>query len=207
MAPPRVTRLLALGSICLALAGCSSAPSTLPDIHTVPDFSLTECNGRTLRRDDLLGKVWVASFIFTRCGGACPQVVHNMARLQDELAKEPDFRLVTITVDPEYDTPQLLCAYAKAHGANPERWYFLTGEQRPIYDLIQHGFLLGVEQSQGTARTPGNEVIHSTRIALVDRAGHVRGLFEGRRLDDERQPVDEVPRLKEAILALLREKP
>jgi cytochrome oxidase Cu insertion factor (SCO1/SenC/PrrC family) len=206
MARLHTAAFLVFGLGCVALPGCSATPSTFPDIHTLPDFSLTECNGQKVHRDDLRGKVWAASFIFTRCGGACPQVTHTMARLQQELANEPDFRLVTVTVDPEHDTPELLRAYAKAQGADPARWFFLTGEQGPLYDLVKHGFLLGVEQNQGSARTPGNEVLHSTKIVVVDRAGHIRGLFEGRQLDDERQPVDAVPRLKEAILSLLRDK-
>jgi cytochrome oxidase Cu insertion factor (SCO1/SenC/PrrC family) len=129
-----------------------------------------------------------------------------MARLQKELADQPDFRLVSITVDPEHDTSEVLCAYAKGHGAELGRWYFLTGKRAEIYPLIEKGFMLGVGQNQGTARAPGSEVWHSTRIVLVDRKGHVRGYFEGRQTDGQHQPVDDVPRLKQAILTLFREK-
>lgn len=174
------------------------------DIH-LPDFSFTERSGRPVSKADLLGKVWVASFVFTCCTSQCPQVSGTMAQLNSELAGEPDFRLVSFTVDPDRDTPEVLKGYADRYGAAGERWLFLTGKQGPLYDFIQKGFLLGVRQNEGKERTPGNEVTHSSRLAVVDRRGHVRGYYEGRRTDERGQPVDELPRLKQKVAGLLRE--
>lgn len=200
-----------LALIAVALAGyfagqreVSPAAESQVDVP-VPDFSLTERSGRIVRRDDLLGKVWVASFVFTCCARQCPQVTGSMAQLNHELAAASDFRLVSFTVDPERDTPAVLKSYAQRYGADEKRWLFLTGQQDALYNLIEKGFLLAVKQNEGKERTPGNEVTHSFRLALVDRRGHVRGYFDGRRTEDDGQPIDEMPRLKQAIAALLRE--
>jgi cytochrome oxidase Cu insertion factor (SCO1/SenC/PrrC family) len=212
---PVALLLLALGLAggLFALVRARPVPETTPsaaddlDVGPVPDFALTERSGRTVTRADLLGKVWVAGFVFTRCNGTCPQVCATLARVQKETAGEPDVRLVAFTVDPRHDTPEVLRRHAERYQADPERWLFLTGDRDEIYGLIRTGFLLGVEETQGTARRPGNEVTHSSRLALVDRRGHVRGYFDGRQVDDEGAPVDDVPRLLARVRALLRERP
>lgn len=180
-------------------------PQNDDDLGLIGDFALTERSGSAVKRDDLLGKVWVASFVFTCCTQACPQVTGTMAQLHTELADAADFRLVTFTVDPERDRPAVLKEYARRYGAEDDRWLFLTGEQAPLYDLITSSFKLAVQQNEGAARTPGNEVTHSSRLVLVDRRGHIRGYFEGRRTNDKGEPVDELPALKRKIAALLAE--
>ncbi len=174
---------------------------------TVADFALTERSGRTITRGDLAGKVWVAAFFFTCCAGPCPQISGTMAELHQTFANEPDVRLVSFTVDPERDTPQVLNQYADRYGADAERWLFLTGEQRSLYQLIEKSFFQAVRQNEGKDRTPGNEVTHSTRLVLVDRRGRMRGFYDGRRVDEQGAAVTDLPRLKEKIAALLREKP
>jgi len=161
----------------LVFSGCApSAPEVLFDL---PDFQLTERGGKTMGRDDLKGKVWIASFVFTRCSGPCPSITGTMARLQKELADLPDVRLVTFTVDPERDTPQALRDYANRFGADADRWLFLTGDKARIHELSEKGFRLAVAEAKGSARTPGNEFDHSTRLILVDRQGRIRGYFDG----------------------------
>jgi protein SCO1/2 len=163
--------------VALALSGC--APSAPEVYFELPDFQLTERGGKTVGRDDLKGKVWVASFVFTRCSGPCPSITGTMARLQKELADLPDVRLVTFTVDPERDTTQALRDYANRFGADGERWLFLTGDKARIHELSEKGFRLAVGEVQGSARTPGSEFEHSTRLTLVDRQGRVRGHCDG----------------------------
>jgi protein SCO1/2/putative membrane protein len=142
-------------------------------------FSLTERSGRTITDEDLAGKVWIASFQFTRCTGPCPQISQTMRRLQKELAALPDVRLVTFTVDPERDHPEELRRYAEHFEADPERWLFLTGPEKEIYRLLKEGFHVHAAQRQGKARTPGAEVEHGTKLVVVDRHGHVRGYYDG----------------------------
>jgi protein SCO1 len=198
-----------LAAVLLTLMGCAnwSPPAADDDLGEVADFALTERSGETVRRADLLGKVWVAAFGFTRCSGACPQVSGTMAKLQAELAGQPDVRLVSFSVDPDHDTPEVLRGYAERFGADPQRWLFLTGPRDQMYQLIQESFHLAVQQTEGEARKPGQEVTHSFKLALVDRAGHIRGYFEGRPVDEEGNPVADLERLKQRVAALVKEKP
>jgi cytochrome oxidase Cu insertion factor (SCO1/SenC/PrrC family) len=102
-----------------------------------------------------------------------------MAQLQSKLQDLPNARLVSFTVDPEFDSPAVLTKYAERFGAGQARWFFVTGEAKPIYELLRQGFKVGVEPAQDADRTPGNEVTHSTKLVLVDKHGHLRGFFDG----------------------------
>jgi len=157
-------------------AACAATPDD--DYGPVADFALTERGGQTVHRADLGGKVWVAAFIFTRCAGPCAQVSRSMADLQRDLARNREVVLVSFTVDPEFDTPEILRAYADGYGAVPERWLFLTGPREELYRLIRTSFRLGVERNEGPGAQPGYEVEHSTKLVLVDGKGHIRGYFD-----------------------------
>jgi cytochrome oxidase Cu insertion factor (SCO1/SenC/PrrC family) len=164
----------------------------------VADFSLTERSGQTIRLADLRGKVWVVSFLFTRCCTGCPRISADLLELQKNLPEGAV--IVSFSVDPDYDTPPVLKAYAETLGADTKRWLFLTGKQPEIYRLIKESFHLGVEQNQGETRKPGNEVTHSNRLIVVDGQGHIRGWdFDGTNPED-------LPRLQKRIEELLREK-
>jgi cytochrome oxidase Cu insertion factor (SCO1/SenC/PrrC family) len=182
------------------LTGCTAPPADNDDLGAVGNFSLTERSGNTVTQADLQGKVWVASFIFTRCAGPCTRVSGCMAHLQKELENQPDCRLVSITVDPEYDQPAVLRDYAGRFSADPERWLFLTGKPQEVNALIRNGFHLTAQQNEGSARTPGNEVMHDTRLAIIDRHGHIRDYVQA-------TDPDAVDRVKKKIIALLRETP
>ena len=154
------------------------AATELPKLGKVPEFSLTERSGKTVGLKDLLGHVWVADFIFTSCSGPCPLLSRHMARLQknDQLN---GLRLVSISVDPTRDTPEVLRTYAERYGASPDRWWFLTGPLAQIQSLVGDGFHLPMQAAgDGTA-----EVLHSTRIALIDPEGQIRGYYDV--LDEE----------------------
>lgn len=119
----------------------------------VPDFTLLERSGRQFTKADFLGKVWIVDFIFTRCVERCPLVSSRMAALQKAFVTEDDVRLVSITVDPEHDTPAILARYAAGFGAHPQRWLFFTGDKASIYRLAREGFHLGVFDPQEAPRT------------------------------------------------------
>ncbi len=140
----------------------------------VPFFELMRENQKTLTSDTLLGEVWVADFIFTRCAGPCPRMTAQMAKLQDRLTGFDDLRFVTFTVDPEYDTPEVLDRYAREFGADPDRWFFLTGDRQRIRELSIKGFKLAV----GEAADDEHFILHSTRFVLVDRKGRIRGYYD-----------------------------
>ncbi len=121
-----------------------SSSARLPVYAAIPDFALTDQNGRPVRRTDLEGKVWIASFIFTNCRDECPLMTAEMAQLQAGFADVPDFRLVSISVDPERDQPAVLSQYADRFNADPARWLFLTGDKQAIYRLVREGFRVGI---------------------------------------------------------------
>jgi cytochrome oxidase Cu insertion factor (SCO1/SenC/PrrC family) len=210
----RLATLLLTCTFLAPNAGCNAYRPTPSDTATddfdlgpLPDFSLITSRGDPLTKRDLDGKFWIASFIFTRCTGECPQVSGTMARLQKELSGKDDVRLVSLSVDPEHDTPETLRFYAKLYGADARQWLFVTGDKRQVYDLIVDGFHLGVEQATGSNRKPGREVTHSSSLMLVDRQGHIRGKFEGQVVDPDGKPVDDVPRLLKRLEELRREQP
>ncbi len=150
--------------------------SGLPVLVTLPEFVLETEQDRSLSLDDLHGKIWVADFIFTRCAGTCPLITHQMGELQKELAgPELETKLISISVDPAFDTPAILAKYAQAAGADPSRWTFLTGTPEVIRPLVTQGFKLPVD---GSGDTP-MQLMHSQNFVLVDRAGRVRGLYDG----------------------------
>ncbi len=132
----------------------------------VPPFSFTERSGRTVTREDLRGRPWVADFFFCGCSGPCPLLSQRMAKLADELPQE--VRLVSFTLDPEHDTPAALTAYAKLYGADPERWLFLTGDREAMRELVSKGF------RQAVVDDPHEVIIHSLRFVLVDGEGRIR---------------------------------
>jgi protein SCO1/2 len=146
----------------------------------IEDFSFTDTEGQTVTRADLLGKPFVISFIFTFCRGPCPKVSMEMRELQDRL-KDYDFNLVSLTVDPQRDTPEVLKIYGKELKADFSRWKFLTGSQSEIYGLIHRSFAMPVQEEEDRDRKPGFEIIHSTNIMLVDKTGRVIGKFDAQK--------------------------
>lgn len=147
----------------------------LPDFGEVPTFSLTDVGGSPVTRDDLSGSPWIADFVFTRCEGTCPVMSLKMQSLDRNLP--PELGLVSITVDPEHDTPSVLADYAQKLDAS-ERWHFLTGSEDEIVALSQEGFRLGLDPSPPEEQvTPEEPIFHSTRFVLVDSRGHIRGYY------------------------------
>lgn len=150
----------------------------LKDFGAVPEFSLIERDGRRITLADLKGKVWIVNFIYTNCPDTCPIQSAQMRQIQEDFQNEKDLRLVSITVDPTRDTPQVLSQYAKRFSADPARWFFLTGEKETIYKFAQDGFRLGaVELPHEKRPESGATHTHSPRFVLVDRDAQIRGYY------------------------------
>jgi protein SCO1/2 len=144
----------------------------------VPEFSFTETNGRRVTLAELKGKVWIVNFIYTNCPDTCPVQSAQMRQIQEDFQKEKDLRLVSITVDPTRDTPQVLSQYAKRFSADLARWFFLTGEKERIHNFAQNGFRLGaVELPHEKRPESGATHTHSPRFVLVDRDAQIRGYY------------------------------
>lgn len=169
----------------VSLVSCADSERELPTYWEAPEFALVHQQGDTLRTADLRGKPWVASFVFTNCTSVCPLITQKMAGMRDSLAAEgvlgEEVRLVSFTVDPARDTPEVLRAYAgKFGGSPPEEWAFLTGEPpEAVRTMIQEGFKLTASAPPGHEHGGENyQVMHSPRILLVDAQGQVRGLYD-----------------------------
>ncbi len=152
-----------------------SGSPALPVMVQLPSFSLMEKSRKPMGLDELKGSVWIADFIFTRCPGPCPMMSSRMFKLQEAFRDAVSLRLVSISVDPEFDTPEVLSEYAERFQAKEGRWFFLTGEKARIHALAQSGFLVGDVQ---------DVTVHSTRFILVDRKGRVRGYYDSQEEED-----------------------
>jgi protein SCO1/2 len=168
---------------------------TIRAYGTVPAFQLTNQNNQPFGSTQLVGKIWIADFIFTSCPGPCPMISSRMAELQKPLEKT-DVHLVSFSVDPEKDSPEVLRSYADKLKAQPARWDFLTGSKSAIYDLTKNGFKLAVSDGSEEAGVP----VHSTRVVLVDRHGEIRGYYEA-------TEPDAITKLLADTNHLLREQP
>jgi protein SCO1/2 len=170
-----------------ALAGCSSPPP-LPTFGPVPDFVLTDQAGRPFRSSEALsGRVWVANFIFTNCMGPCPRMTRQMKQLKDKASA--DLQLVSFTIDPERDTPEVLTAYAKRFQADTRNWHFLTGSRADLRTLSWDAFHLG---------DVNGDLQHSTRFVLVDRKREIRGYYDT-------SEADSIPNLLRDIRRIAKE--
>ena len=136
-------------------ASTEAAAEELPVISTLPPFSLTSDKNTPLDNASLAGKVWIADFIFTSCAGPCPAMTRSMAAVAKKLELYPEVAFVSVSVDPETDTPEVLSRYGEKFGANPERWHFLTGTPEAIQELAVKGFMIG---------SVDDPVIHSTKF-------------------------------------------
>jgi cytochrome oxidase Cu insertion factor (SCO1/SenC/PrrC family) len=144
----------------------------LSSYGSVPPFQLLNQNDAVFGSNELAGKIWIADFVFTSCPGPCPIISTRMSELQKPLRKT-DVHLISFSVDPEKDTPEVLRRYAEKLKAEPARWDFLTGSKQAIYNLSKDGFKLAVSDDP-EARIP----VHSTRLVLVDRHGIIRGYYD-----------------------------
>ena len=150
------------------LAASCSRSKPLPIFNTVPPFQLTAQTGEPFQSERLGGAPWLASFFFASCNGPCPRMNTAIQQLQERTYTFKGLQIVSFTVDPERDTPEVLAAYAKRYRADPARWHFLTGNREIINMVAKDGFQVGALDKEQS---------HSTRVMLVDKKGRVRGHF------------------------------
>ena len=145
-------------------------------VGRVPEFSLTERSGKTVTNADLLGTVWVADFVFTTCAGPCPELSLRMRSLQKDIVKYGGkVKTVSFSIDPTYDQPPVLRAYAKRYQADSDLWWFLTcNDEKMMHQLVKAGFLQAVTPASG-----GAPIIHSTQFVLIDQQGRIRTWHDG----------------------------
>jgi len=167
---------------------------SLPTLGAVPAFSLVDQRGEPFGSSQLIGHPWVADFIFTRCAGQCLGMAARMQELQAQLSSESNVRLVSFSVDPEYDTPEVLSRYASEHSVQPGRWIFLTGDRSQIHRLSIDGFRLGIAEGN---RSEAEPILHSTRLVLVDAEGRIRGYYDATEPPAVDRLLQDIGRLRE----------
>ena len=167
----------------------SQPAKELPEIGNIPQFEFTNSDGNIVTLENLKGKVWVADFIFTTCTMACPMMTGNMNIVHKKFKKNDNVRLVSISVYPEFDTPEVLKNYASQYDADTEKWLFLTGKEDAVKDIIRDGFKIGDYE---------DIIFHSEKFALVDKKGIIRAYYNGMKSEDMKQ-------LKKDINALLKQ--
>ena len=163
-------------AVAVALAGCHSKQD-LPDLGHVPHFSATDQQGKPLSDATMRGRVWAAAFIFTRCPTACPRVTRVMRGVQQEAARRGvPLRLVSFSVDPDNDTPEVLRHYADQYQADPSTWSFATGDATAVKTIAEQGFKIAVEGTADPAKADFG-IAHGTQLVLVDRDLEIRGYY------------------------------
>ncbi len=172
--------ILLSGAFVISRLSPRSAPKLrLPVIGPVADFLLTNQIGQRVTLAELRGQPWVADVIFTRCGGPCPRMTKQMESLQTALPANSRAKLVTLTTDPEFDTPEVLQKYATRFNAQADRWNFLTGSKKEIAALGMDSLKLTAIEKKPEERTDADDLfIHSTIFVVVDKLGRLRGSFE-----------------------------
>ncbi|HEX4384326.1 MAG TPA: SCO family protein [Myxococcales bacterium] len=156
----------------------------LPILADLPQFSLVAEDEKPFTRDDMLGRVWVADFVFTSCADACPLLQSKMKKLQDRLIplqQGGNISLLSISVDPERDTPAKLRDYAQIYGQRKGQWRYLTGQQREVERTVVRGFHTAMAKMPVAGADPHLEafdIMHGERLVLVDRMGRIRGFYE-----------------------------
>jgi protein SCO1/2 len=160
-------RLLLLVALILSTA-CTDPASKLPNYGAVPVFTMTDSEGHAFDSRALSGKVWIVDFIYTNCPAECPLMTARMHRLQQQLKTEKGLELVSISVDPEHDTPPILNHFAHRFGGPAQDWIFLTGSPASVHLLAYQTFHVGDVISK---------MDHSTKFALVDKSGNIRGYY------------------------------
>jgi protein SCO1/2 len=154
------------------------APPPLPVLSELPAFSLIDQDGQRFGKTELAGKVWLAGFIFTRCPTICPAITATMGRIQHRARGiENDFRLISFSVDPGFDTPPVLTAFAAKHHASPRMWRFLTGPLGQVRDTVVDGLKIAMGEGAVTGEQDFASIMHGTHFVLVDQRGRVRGYY------------------------------
>lgn len=185
-------RCLVLGLLTFLLAGCRAAEP--PVLSTLPAFELTDATGKPFGTKQLAGRPWAANFIFTRCPTICPAFTAKMADVQRAVKESgADAHLVSFSVDPVYDTPERLAAYAAKHGADPSRWTFLTGDPEAVRVAVVEGLKIAANPIKPDDDPA--DIFHGSHFVLVDGEGRIRGYYDSNDADATRRLLADLARL------------
>jgi protein SCO1/2 len=182
------------GAAAPSLTACHSQPD-LPTFGTVPPFALTDQAGKPFTRDGLKGSTWVAAFVFTRCPSACPRVTRAMRLFQVKAAqRNAKVRLVSFSVDPDFDTPAVLRRYADQYDADTGTWSFVTGDADTIRKTAEDGLKIAADGKADPSKADFG-ITHGTQLVLVDGQGRIRGYYASNDEEALARLLDDAARL------------
>lgn len=157
--------------------------------HTIRDFKLTNQSGQQVSLKDLKGKVLLIDFFFTSCTSICPTLTSNLKKIQDAYVKNDTLlQILSFSVDPVRDSSEKLRQYAIKHNINTDTWWLLTGDKKEIYDIARNDFFVSVTQGDGGP----DDFIHTEKLVLIDKNGHIRGYYNGLDNDAIRQCANDI---------------
>jgi protein SCO1/2 len=160
--------------------------------HEIADFTFTNQEGKEINNLSVDGKVYVADFFFTSCPTICPVMKTQMLRVNEKFKDQPDFLILSHTLDPTHDTPELLKDFASKLGVEDDKtWHFLTGDQEKIFEIGQTSYMTTAMADQAE---PGG-YLHSGAFILVDQNGHIRGVYDGTKEDQVNRLMNDIPKL------------
>ena len=168
----------------------------LPVLSYIQPFSFSNQEGRTITEKDVADRVYVAEYFFTTCKGICPKMNRNMLEIYKKYKDEPDFRILSHTVDPGTDSVERMKWYADSLQADPDVWWFLTGAKDSLYNAARNSYLLDDPKN---SKTPIDEqFLHTQFFALVDRDGRVRKIYDGLKKNELENLEDDIAKLLKA---------
>lgn len=161
--------------------------------HTIDDFSFTNQNGKTITQKDYEGKIYVADFFFTTCPSICVPMGENMAWLQEQIKDNPKVMLLSHTVTPDIDTPEVLKAYAVKKGVIDSKWNLVTGDKKDIYYIARKSYLA----VKTTNSSELYDMVHTENFVLVDAKRRIRGFYDGTKLEEVKRLLEDINYLSE----------
>jgi protein SCO1/2 len=174
----------------VAATATNGVPDTL--YHTVADFSLTDQYGHAISRNTFSNKIYVADFFFATCKTICPKITLELTRVQEKFENDPEVFLISHTVNPDHDNVKVLFDYSKKYSAKQDKWFFVTGDKKQIYDLARNSYFITAMQGNGGP----DDFIHSEQLVLIDKEGRIRGYYDGTDHAEVDRLMDEIQVLK-----------
>ncbi|HUM98586.1 MAG TPA: SCO family protein [Chitinophagaceae bacterium] len=186
--------LLAVGfyfTLSVLIPGYSE--KKFPPINTIRPFSFVNQDGQRLTDSNMLGKVYAVEYFYTTCPGICPRMNKNMRKVYDELNKENDFKILSLTCDPKTDSAAKLKHYADSMQVDTQKWIFLTGRKDSLYSAARLSF--SIDDPANIVRNEEDDFMHSQNWALVNRKGEVVGIFDGLKKSEVKDLIKKAKRL------------
>lgn len=167
--------------------------NSIKSIPQIAPFALINQDGDTVTEKNFAGKIYVADFIFTSCGGICPNMTNNMRKVQETFKDDSEVLLLSHSVTPELDSVAVLKNYAALNGVTAGKWHLVTGDRKMIYDLARHSYF--ADEDLGRQRDE-NEFLHTENFFLIDRQRRIRGVYNGVMPAEITRLLDDIRTLK-----------